>query len=309
NMTVAMTSQNRPVTHFCHPDEIGCGEMELTPARIAEIRQLLSTEHPNAVEVAPPTVTYNCHGFAVGRSHGWFAFPQFFFTDDFFEVPLNAPQVGDVVVYYNGTVLTHTAVVKSVSGNQITLVRSKWADMSLLDHEISDVPPYYKTPRMLLRRKPGIAPLVNFTDDVAMAEVSPNQEIIDSAIRSFSNPQVYLRVLLASAPDVARLIIESLPGVQELLALGPEVAGKAALDFLSREETRANKGMTSIALYILQRTLNEEAVPSLASAIRERKFTGLNMYLAADALLSSARIEPAGEDPVTAAIHAAEKLK
>ena len=117
------------------------------------------------------------------------------------------------------------------------------------------------------------------------------------------------KALLASSPDGAKLIVERLPGVQELLALGPETAGKVATDLLNTGEAKENEALSRIALYILWAASHEETVPALARAIRENKFSGINRHLAADALLSAAKAEPLTTDNIKAAREIAEELK
>lgn len=307
-MPVFRTSEGRIVVHHCHIAEPNCGKKELTAAQIAAITAILSAEHPNANVVGSATREYNCHGFSLAASHGFFEQPAAFFTDDHFEVSFDDPLEGDVVVYINDGDPAHTGVVIAVQNNRITRVRSKWGGWPVVEHDLHDVRDAYGVPRTLLRRKPDIVPLESLTGDEDMTEAETKQEIIESALRSFSDPHVYLQVLLASTPEVARKIIAELPGVKALLALGPE-AGRAALRFLEREETRESEELSSIALYILQRVRTEEAVRPLARAYSEGEFTGLSRHLAADALLTSAGIEVVSEDPMTAASRAAEEIK
>ena len=128
------------------------------------------------------------------------------------------------------------------------------------------------------------------------------------ALETLSEPSVYVQVAYASTPDAARMIIESLPAVGELLSLGPE-AGRAALRLLEREGEEGDDELTSIALYVLQRVPTEGAGKLLAEAFTRQQFSGLNQYLAAEALLTYADVEKVSEDTLTAATRAAEKLK
>ncbi len=309
-MTATKTSRNHVVNHHCHITDHGCGTKPLTPAEILFMRQTLSADHPNAVEIAPGTKEYNCHGFALAGAHGWYNLPQTFIEDDFFNVSFFSPRAGDVVVYYREDLSTptHTAVVVSVINNRIRRVRSKWGGWGVLEHGLLDVRPHFGSPRDLKRRNPGLMPVVALTDELTMTEEETKQALIDKAIRSFSDPSAYLEVLLASTPEAAEKIIEAIPGVQELLALGPE-ATPAVVNFLESAETQASEERSSIALYLLQRIPTEVAVDSLANAISERRFTGISLHLAADALLNVTNVEPISEDRVAEALRVAEERK
>jgi len=308
-MTTTKTSRNTIVKHNCHIADAGCGTKPLTPTEILLMRQILDTDHPNAVEIAEATKEYNCHGFALAGAHGWYNCPQPFLEDDFFSVSFFSPLVGDVVVYYRDDMSTptHTAVVISVINDRIRRVRSKWGGWGVLEHGLLDVRPLFGKPRELKRRHPGLAPCVALTDELAMTEKS-TRLIIDRAIRSFSDPSVYLEVLLASTPEMAEKVIEQIPGVQEILAVGEE-AMPAVVDFLKSEETQASEEKTNIALYLMQRMPNEVAVKPLADALSERRFTGISLQLAVDALFSASNTEALTEDRVAEALRVAEELK
>jgi hypothetical protein len=291
--------------------EHACEKRPLLASDVNAFRASLGTIHTSAVEVGAPNGEFNCHGFSVVHSHGFFFDPTPFLTDDHVEVSFGHPLVGDVIVYHNGALLTHTGLVIEVNQNQITRVRSKWGRMGLVEHGPSDVPPSYGSPRRLFRRNQAqaLGPLDLLLGELALMNEEEIQAVVDGAVAGFSDPSEQYKVMLASSPDVAKLIIEALPGVQELLALGPEVAGRVALDLLRKEETQENEALSGIALYILQRASSEETVTELASAVRENKFSGINLHLAADALLSASKFESLAGDPVVAAKALAEDLK
>lgn len=310
-MAIFRTSQGRPVTH-CHIPDPPCKRQELSPARVEVLRSRLRARHPRADEVGPPTRQYNCHGHALAASHGWFEEPALFFADDHFRVSFNNPGVGDVVLYYNDGVLMHTAVVTRVRNGRIHKLRSKWGASAEVSHTLFDVPEVYGEPERLLRRSPSAEPFDLLAGGVNMTEPETRQELIARAVRRFTDPEVYADVALASTPEAARKIIESLPGVQELIALGPE-AGEAVLGLLEQDEAAddddGDDELYSVALYVLQRAPTEKSVRPLADAISAGRFSGINLHLAADALLTSARVEVVSGDTVAAAIEAAERLK
>lgn len=307
-MTVFRTSKLHPVTHSCHKGEVACAKKPLVAANIAAFVASLGTVFPTAVKVGEPDGEFNCHGFSFADSHGFFFDPTLFISDDHFEVPLSQPRIDDVLVYINGILQAHSARVIEVNDNQITRVRSKWGSMGLVEHAPDDVSPDYGPPTRLFRRNVVGETHVFLTESLVMEEVD-KQAAIDEAVTKFIDPSVQYRVMLASSPEVAKLIIERLPGVQELLALGSEVAGKAAVELLNKEETQENEALSGIALHILEMASHEETAPDLARAVRENKFSGINQHLAADALLSAAKAEPLTTDKIKAAKVIAEEFK
>src|SRR5262249_2257380 len=73
-----------------------------------------------------------------------------------------------------------------------------------------------------------MVPDSNHSDDQSRQSKMNREETVRNALESISRPEVHYQVLLASTPDVAMDIVEMLPGVKELVALGLE-AGEAAL--------------------------------------------------------------------------------
>jgi hypothetical protein len=322
------TSQRRLVWH-CHLGQTPeCAAAELEQDKIQLIRNSLSQDHPDAFETNPPTNRYNCVAYALARSHGWFNWPARLFADDYTTASFHSPARGDVVRYHRelSGAFAHIAVVTRVSNGRITRVRSKWGNWSELSHCLKDVDPEYGRPTILLRPRRGVVPFPDLPDDEDMpecAEAGPSvlltggeemsefastEEAIRGALERISDPRVYIRVGLASTPEVVRAIIEALPGVRELIEIGPKAA-EDVLRFWGDAQARHERELTAIGLYLLQRIPTKEAVQPLAKAISEGEISGLNMYLAADALLTSAEIETINESPVTVALREAESLK
>ena len=133
------------------------------------------------------------------------------------------------------------------------------------------------------------------------------QRAID-AIEQLYHRDVRAELMLASRPEVRRAIIESLPSVKELIEIGPE-AGPAILDFFERDATQADDELAGVALYLLQRIPSDKAVRPLARYLRSGKLSGMNSELAAQAFLTTVGIETVSEDPVAAALKAAEKFQ
>ena len=332
-MSVFQTSRERAVEH-CH---LGlspqCESDELTAAKIEEYRAAQMENHPDAREIRPPTNRYNCVGYALARSHGWFNFQQPFFTDDYTEASFDSPARGDVVKYTRLGAFMHVAVVTQVIDGLIIRVRSKWGSAAELSHRLDGVGRRYGKPTALLRPRPGvvafpdlpeeeelsretvivIASAISVTSvisrgDEEMPEFNSTEEAIQGALESISNPRVYVEVGFASTPEAARIIIADLPGVQDLIEIGARAANDV-LQYWRNARERQDKDQLAVALYLLQRIPMKEAVQPLAKAISEGEISGLNMYLAADALLTSAEIETVNESPLTVALREARRLK
>lgn len=306
-MSVFKTTKGRAVAH-CHvPSPPPCNLREVTAKEVKAARAWMKEHFPDAIEVRPPTFAYNCFGYALAESHGWFLEAQPFFDDDFFDVPFDQPQVGDVLVYMKKTAVAHTAVVTRVDGDSITELQSKWGAMPEVLHTLTEVPAAYGKPAFLLRRTEDSAPHAMLTGESERRDEQVTQEAVRELIERLSEPDVYVELMLASTEEVRRTIIETLPWVRDLIAIGPK-AEKAVLEFFSRDETQNNDQLSGIALYLLQRIPSEKAVRPLARYIRSGKVPAINRDLAAQAFLTSADIDVAGEDPVSVAFNMAERF-
>lgn len=130
---------------------------------------------------------------------------------------------------------------------------------------------------------------------------------IQTAIARFTPRPVNRRLMLASSPDAAKKIAESLPGVKDLIEIGAP-AGQAALDLLNREASNDNE-LVTIALYLLWKIPTPAATDSLSNRIASRHFTGINAELAAEVFLDSIGTDVAHrEDQVADALREAKKL-
>jgi hypothetical protein len=126
---------------------------------------------------------------------------------------------------------------------------------------------------------------------------------IQTAINRFSDRKVYRQLMLASSPDAAKKIAESLPGVKDLIDIGPD-AGPAVIDLLNREAPNDNN-LVTIALYLLWRIPTATTTDTVATHISSRKFTGINNELAADVFLDSIGTDVDQEDRVSTALREA----
>ena len=139
-----------------------------------------------------------------------------------------------------------------------------------------------------------------------MAKLSAEE--IQTTIANLANPRVNFRIDLASTPYVARQIIKSLPGVQDLSENGPEVAD-VLLTLLQDDRTLQDENFASISLHILSNYPSERVKLALAKPISERKFTGFSSQFAAEAFLQSAGVEASNENAITLALREARKLQ
>ena len=129
--------------------------------------------------------------------------------------------------------------------------------------------------------------------------MSENQSVeeIQAAISQLADPAVNTRIELGSTAYVAKRIIETLPGVEELKTSGPEVE-KALLDLLGDEDARNNLNLTAIALHILSYYPTTRVKMTLARMIVAGKFTGLSTLLAAEAFLNAAGIQASPDEVI-----------
>lgn len=329
-MGVIKTTQCRVVEH-CHIGmtsgvTFNCAASELSPEEVREARDDAARLQLDAIEVKPPTNAYNCIGFAFARSHGWFNEHLLFCMDDCEVVSFKAPALGDIVTYTRSCLLMHVGVVIRVTDGRIDRVRSKWAFWAEFSHGLNAVPSGYGTPTILLRPRPGVVPLPDLLLEEErllrrgrnlpsasggvedMPEYDGTVEAIQRALERISDPSVYRMAGLASTPEAARVIIADLPGVKELVEAG-EAAAADVLRYWRGARERQDRNQLAVALYLLQRIPMKEAVQPLARAISGGEISGLNIFLAADALLTSADIEVVNENKVSVALREAENLK
>ena len=82
-------------------------------------------------------------------------------------------------------------------------------------------------------------------------------------------------------------IVETLPGVKELVDIGPDAAD-AALSLLRPGGNIPDQNRATIGLYLLHHIKTPETTQALADAVSEEQFKGINRELAASAFLNSA---------------------
>lgn len=130
---------------------------------------------------------------------------------------------------------------------------------------------------------------------------------INAAVERLRDPRVKYKINLASTREVARDIVDSLPGVKELKEGGPQAA-RAVIDLLKDENTLNDSNLTAISLRILESHPSEEVKLVLAGPISEHRFRGFNSLFAARTFLRAAQIEPT-DNAVELAFEEARKLQ
>lgn len=130
---------------------------------------------------------------------------------------------------------------------------------------------------------------------------------IQRTIARLADPDVNIEIELASSVNVAKNIIQSLPGVRRLRRDGPQAA-KAVLELLQDPQTLEDENLSAISLHILEAYPTKEVESALAKPISERRFTGINSVLAAETFLKAAGIQAARKDAPAIALREARKL-
>jgi hypothetical protein len=113
------------------------------------------------------------------------------------------------------------------------------------------------------------------------------KESIQLAVEQLSRPEVHLRVTLASSPEAALVICSRLPGVKELVELGPDAADTVVELLRGDDESLKSESLSTIGLYLLHHINTPETKQALAEAVANDKFRGMNRDLAASAFLRS----------------------
>jgi hypothetical protein len=277
------TSQGRPVSHR-H------SEVTLSQETIAAAREWMERHFPNAVEKKQASCNYNCHGFTLANRHGWFDDPTRFLEDDFEKIAMNEARVGDLLIYKKGDRIAHSASVTKVFEGRILKVRSKWGAQSEVIHHPDDVDDDFGCPNSLYRKRSDAEPPDFKDDDLDFTDAEAVNIFIRNAFERLSEPNVYLKLMIASTPEVARSIIADLPGVSELIRIGP-MAGKVALEVFETAAARQNHFVTNITSYILQWIPMEEARRPLARFLLTQQVNCFDQDLVAEAFLASSGIE------------------
>ena len=120
----------------------------------SNIYEMIKEDYPHATYIAPATYDYNCHSYAWYLNDPfwnlyWMPDPSAYIDDGSYE-EINAPNVDDIIVYYDidGNII-HSGIVDSlnssisngVCGNSNTVnVKSKWGSYGLYLHRGDQCP-------------------------------------------------------------------------------------------------------------------------------------------------------------------------
>lgn len=291
-MATFRTTQGRAVAH-CHVgmDTEECDWLRAVTDEEAEAASDWVTRHfPGVTEVRPATLNYNCFGRAFARRHGWFEISRTFLDDDFEPGSLDAPAVGDVVLYKRGSRIRHAAVVTLVENGEIKQLISKWGGMPEVLHGLDEVPARYGPAVALHKRRPSGLHFVAGAEEKDAGGEDMSEDEFSSAFRQFLSRDTHFELMLSSTREGREDIIASLPEVQMLLERSPD-ADDAVVEFFQKDDTQNNPDAAGIALYLLQHMPSEAAARAVALHIDQGRVSNVNRQLAAQAFLASADIQ------------------
>lgn len=108
---------------------------------------LLDSYWSSLTPVYHASTRFNCHSYAwykmAFNNNYWIEHVGLFIGDNACTlVSPSSVQVDDIIVYRDGSQIRHSGVVYSVNGNNITIC-SKWGQLGVYIHSISNVPPTY----------------------------------------------------------------------------------------------------------------------------------------------------------------------
>ncbi len=125
----------------------------MSPKEITSIRDDEEDDYPNAIPLSGASYQYNCHSYAwysqdTSTNDVWIPDPSAFYEDGSY-IEVFTPQAGDIVCYYFGDEIKHSAIVESVGtgtsngkcGNiDLMTVVSKWGAGGLYRHNGYECP-------------------------------------------------------------------------------------------------------------------------------------------------------------------------
>lgn len=225
-------------------------EPDLNDVDVELARRVAKLLVPDAKEVSGPTRRYNCHGHAFTGRKGWFDYPDLFISDDHHGVAFEEARVGDVAIYMNEALVTHSALVERAEGGKIIRLRSKWGEVAEFYHTLDQVPDDYGKAAVLLRRTSGLPPAsgggasykdaaAHQTEEPAVTDVATTPDAASKTTPA-GGVTLYSKLMLASTPAVRKRIIESqaIPG----RGVGKAGAGAPNDDKTSGEPSGGQEG-------------------------------------------------------------------
>ena len=231
---------------------------DMSPQDKKRLRYTVEREYLGARVLRDATYVYNCHGYAHAARHAWFDDITQFVEDDYYPFTPGTLFVGDIVVYSDGYILTHSAVISRLSGNSIVEVRSKWGQWPEILHAPETVPNEYGSIMYYLRRRG-----TRTTEEIEPSEDAVRERIEDLLI-SVAREERLERIALASTPAMARSIVARFPEMGELQLYGSK-AGPAIRDRLADAEG----GELAVLAYAIEMLCYVDALPVLAARVAD----------------------------------------
>lgn len=103
--------------------------------------------YPGVIRLAGPSSYYNCHSYAwylANTSNRYWIGDVDTYHSDSHTIDSSTASVGQRVVYYQDKKIVHSGIVSQIKSDGTVMVKSKWGQGCLLEHEINNVPDAYK---------------------------------------------------------------------------------------------------------------------------------------------------------------------
>lgn len=117
------------------------------PSRVKPTLKMYKLRYPLNLERVPPTGQYNCHGLTFANRRARITededLESIRHDDGYRPVPPEEVVQGDIAVYYEDSMISHTAIVLEldwVGQTFVPLVISKWGDASEYIHKVNQSP-------------------------------------------------------------------------------------------------------------------------------------------------------------------------
>ncbi len=229
---------------------------DYTSTEKARIKRAVEQQFPGARVVRDATGTYNCHAYAHARRHAWFNDITRFLEDDYYPFTPGTLRVDDVVVYVKNNSIQHSGFIKSLSGNTIREIRSKWGPAPEVVHTPTNVPKSYGSIVYYLRKRG-----TQFMD-VPEPTDEDLQDKVEDLLFALTSEDHINALAFASTPTAAQQIVAEFPEISELMLYG-SLAGKALLDRFTKAADEELPPLT----YAIQSLGYVEALPAIAKKV------------------------------------------